>query len=670
MTATATRFTGDLSVRPWGIGLVLAVATLLVYGPVGTYPFVNYDDWAYVTHNPQVVPGLSWEGLTWAFRSLELSNWHPVAWLSHMLDVQLFGMDAGAHHLSNLGLHLINTLLLFGIFTRATGFVWKSGFVAALFALHPLHVESVAWISERKDLLCTLFFLLSIRWYLGWIERPQLLRYLAVVVFFMIGLMAKPMVVTLPFVLLLLDFWPLGRIGPAGSGKGLAGVVVEKIPLLILSSLSCIMTYHAQNLGGSIGSIDVLPLHLRIGNAVIAYGAYMGKMIWPRNLAVLYPIPEPLPWLTAVLTGLILVALFVLAFRQMGRRPWLTVGWLWYVGMLIPVIGLVQVGSQAMADRYTYLPLVGLFVIVAWGVDDFVPNVFGRRIVLASAAVLAIAGLSILTVRQVGYWQSSSALFAHALKVTRSNPVAHYNMGSALKARGRWAEALVHFRKALALNPDSGAHNNIGVILAGQGWADEAGVHWRQAMALASDDPEAFANYGLMRVRQGRIDEGVAYLVRALAVDPDFGPAHAHLGMAMLRRGDIRGAIASLRKALASPPRDPGAQMALNKALGLHGNIRNAVDRLAKALGTTGGGGGERRAAYQALETAISDYQGAVSRLPGYEAGAFDRQRLPAVVRVQAEYAWKEGRFILNERASSLNPDGVEKQDHGRSDRR
>lgn len=642
--------------RYWLVCVALAGATLLVYGQIGTYPFVNYDDWAYVESNAQVGRGLTWEGLAWAVTSLEIGNWHPVTWLSHMLDVELFGLDAGIHHWVNLGLHIFNSLLLFGIFNRITACLWKSAFVAALFALHPLHVESVAWVSERKDVLSAFFFMLTVRGYVLWVERPAPWRYVAVVIFFVLALMAKPMVVTLPFVLLLLDFWPLGRIGPVGSGKGRAGVVVEKIPLLILTALSCIMTYHAQNVGGAVSRMDVLPLHLRVVNAVIAYGAYLQKMIWPQNLAVFYPLPENLPWIEATLAGLLVAVLFVFAFRQMGRRPWLTMGWLWYAGMLVPVIGLVQVGSQAMADRYTYLPLIGMFVIVAWGMDDLFSAVPGGRIVLATSAVLTIAWLSVLTVWQVGHWQSSTELFGHALAVTRNNHLAHYNMGGALKARGRHAEALIHFRKALALYPDSGTHNNIGVILAGQGRADEAEVHWLQAMALAPDDPEAYANYGLMLVRRGRLEKGMAYLYKALAVDPDFGPAHAHMGMAMLRRGDIHGAIAALRKALALNPRDIGTQMALDKALALYKNIRDAADRMGQALGAAPNNP-ELWRARQAFETAITEYQKVVSRLPGYTAGAFDRHRLPEVSRIRAAYARQAG---------MMDPEILKGLDHGR----
>jgi protein O-mannosyl-transferase len=635
-----SRITG----RYWLVCMGLVAATLLAYQAVGGFSFVNYDDWAYVESNPQVRRGLTWDGLAWAFGTVAYSNWHPVTWLSHMLDVELFGVDAGAHHLSNLVLHILNSLLLFGILHRITGALWKSAVVAALFALHPLHVESVAWVSERKDLLSALFFMLTIRWYVLWVERPAPLRYAAVAMFFALGLMAKPMVVTLPFVLLILDFWPLGRMGPAGGGRekarAWASLAVEKTPLLVLSALSCAVTYQAQNLGGSISRLDVLPFYLRAANAVLAYTAYMGKMIWPRHLAVLYPIPEPLPWLKTALSFLLLLALFIFAFRQMRQRPWLTAGWLWYAGMLVPVIGLVQVGSQAMADRYTYLPLIGLFVIVAWGMDDICRAVPGKQRLLAVASVSVIFAMSVSTFWQVKHWRDSVALFGHAIAVTRNNHVAHFNMACALKDRGRLAEAEMHYMKTLALNPDQpGAHNNLGVALAGQGRIEDAGAHWRLAMAMAPDDPKAFDNYGLMLIRDGRIEEGMTYLARALAVDPDFSPAHANMGMAMLCRGEIGNAIGSLTKAVELTPHDINARKQLAMAKTLKSKILGAVQGLETILEKAPrGNAGMLGAKRKALAGAISDYQRAVSRLPGFAAEDFNPAALPAVGRVLAEW--------------------------------
>ena len=421
--------------------LFLVIATLAVYWQVRNYSFVNYDDHMYVTQNHNVQAGLTLESITWSFTTIQASNWHPLTWISHMLDCQLYGMNPGRHHLTNVLLHILNSLLLFLVFMRMTGKLWQSGFVAALFALHPLHVESVAWISERKDVLSTFFWMLSLWGYLRYVERPGACRYLLLFFLFILGLMTKPMLVTLPFVLLLLDYWPLNRFQFGSSGDCNYsiqrpfdfGLVWEKTPLFLLAAVSSVMTYIVQKSGGAVNSLATIPFHDRIANAIVSYVSYIGKMIWPDNLAVFYPYPKSILLWKVAGAGLLLVVVSVVIFRMVRTKPYFAVGWLWYIGTLVPVIGLVQVGSQGMADRYTYVPLIGIFVIIAWGVPDFMPKWRYKKIgfTVTIAAILAI--IMITTRLQIRYWSDSLTLFKHAFEVTTvDNCIVHGKLGEAL----------------------------------------------------------------------------------------------------------------------------------------------------------------------------------------------------------------------------------------------
>jgi len=387
------------------ICVFLILATLAVYWQVQHHAFVNYDDSFYVTDNRHIQEGLTLESVRWAFTTTYGGNWHPLTWLSHMLDHKLFGMNPGRHHLTSLILHVLNTLLLFLVFKKMTGDSWPSGFVAALFALHPLHVESVAWIAERKDVLSTFFWMLTMWSYIRYIERPATGRYLTALLFFSLGLMAKPMVVTLPFVLLLLDYWPLNRLQNQPSNAKITsqtktdflGLVREKIPFFILVEMSCVATFYAQNQAGAMVSLDSIPFIARFANAVLSYATYMGKMIWPSNLAVIYMYPEMVSWWQAAAAGLALASIFSAAFIFIKKKPYFAVGWLWFAGTLVPVIGLVQVGSQSMADRYTYIPLIGLFIVIAWGVPELVARLPRKKTWLTLLAALTIAVLMLLT---------------------------------------------------------------------------------------------------------------------------------------------------------------------------------------------------------------------------------------------------------------------------------
>jgi protein O-mannosyl-transferase len=434
------------------LAAALALLTVLAYLPVLGNGFVLLDDGLYVTANARVLKGLTGEGLAWIWSANVANNWHPLTVLSHMLDCQLYGLAPAGHHLTSLLLHLANGLLLFAVLHRMTGALWRSAAAAALFAVHPLHVESVAWVAERKDVLSGLFWMLAMAAYVGYAARPSRGRYLLVASMMILGLMAKPMVVTLPFVLLLLDVWPLGRLRiEPGWSRQLARLAAEKLPLLALSAAGCVVTIVWQTT--SLADLDVVPWRLRLANAAVSYATYLGKTLLPRNLAVFYPLQLDIAVWKAAAAAVLIAALTALAVWKARRAPWFLVGWLWYLGTLVPVIGLVQVGRQAMADRYTYLPSIGLFLIVCWGLPELAGNRAGRRVVLAIASVTAILALTVATRAQVRHWSDSVSLFRHALAVTEGNYVAHVGLAKALRQQKDWAGAREQYRAALALRP-------------------------------------------------------------------------------------------------------------------------------------------------------------------------------------------------------------------------
>jgi tetratricopeptide (TPR) repeat protein len=558
--------------------LALIAANLIVYASVRHHDFVNFDDDDYVTTNAVVLRGLTWHGVSWAFTTGYADNWHPLTWLSHMLDVQLYGLDPGAHHLTNLLFHIANTLLLFGLLHRMTVALGRSAFVAGLFAVHPLHVESVAWVAERKDVLSTLFWMLTLWAYVEYVKRPgprrsdlrrsAVLGYSAVLLFFALGLMAKPMLVTLPFVLLLLDFWPLGRVGASPSGATIGRLLWEKLPLLALAALSSIVAFVVHRRGGAVISLGVTPLILRVENALISYVAYIGKMLWPARLAVLYPYAQSLPlwWVAGAFLGLMGVSVAVICAGP--RRPYLLVGWFWYLGALVPVIGLIQVGDQAMADRYTYIPLIGLFIIVAWGVPELLVRWPLRRIALRAAAALVILACAFAASGQLQYWENSTTLWTHALAVTTGNNIAHNNLGVALAGQGKIDEAIVQYSEALRTKPNyANAHNNLGVALDDQGKIDEAIAQYIEALRIRPDYANAHINLGVALANQGKIDEAIAHFTEALRIEPDSAKAHNDLGIALASQGKIDDAIAQFTEALRIKPDYADAHNNLEVAL-------------------------------------------------------------------------------------------------------
>jgi Tfp pilus assembly protein PilF len=577
---------------------------ILLYGQVAGHEFVGFDDDRYIFANPHVRQGLTWEGVKWAFSGFHVMNWHPLTWLSHMLDVQLFGLEAGGHLLVNVALHAANAVLLFVALRQMTGTLWPCAFVAALFAMHPMRVESVAWASERKDVLSGLFWMLTMLAYAGYARRPAAARYLLVFAALALGLMVKPMLVTLPCVLLLLDLWPLGRWRPGSAereGPGrtpaafaprpISGLVLEKLPLLGLCAVSGAATLLAQRSGGAVSSLEAMPFASRLANALVAYVAYLRKTIWPSDLACFYPHPaavssDPAALIGAAIgAGLVLGCITLLAAHSARRRPYLTVGWFWYLGTLVPVIGLFQVGTQAMADRYAYLPLVGIYILAAWGVRDLAAR--RPRVELASkaAAPILLAAFGAATWHQVGTWQNSRTLYEHALRVTSDNYLIHNNLGAVLEKEGRIAEATGHFERALRIRPAfAPAHTNLGNVLLRRGDPAQAAVHYQRALRLDPDNAEAQNNLGSVFESQGRLAEAQDRFERALRIRPNYADAHYNLGVVFEARGDLTRAAAQYQHAVRLDPDHAKAHGNLGIVLIRQGKLAEAAARLERAL--------------------------------------------------------------------------------------
>jgi tetratricopeptide (TPR) repeat protein len=557
------------------ICLVLVLTTGAIYWQVRNHDFVGYDDDGYVFENARVQKGLTLDNTVWAFKTTQKSNWHPLTWLSHMLDVELFGLQAGHHHMVSVLFHILNSLLLFGVFRKMTGQVWQSGFVAAMFALHPLHVESVAWVSERKDVLSMFFWMLTLWGYVRYVEYPKINRYLPVIGFFALGLMAKPMLVTLPFVLLLLDYWPLKRIqlnsfnhesasSELRSSMGL--LILEKTPLFILTLASCFITFFAQAKGGAVGLSEIHPFSDRVANALVSYLKYIQKMIWPDNLAVLYPYLIEIPNWQLGAAIVLLVGISFLAIRYLRQAPWLGVGWFWYLGTLIPVIGLVQVGVQALADRYTSIPLTGLFMIVAWGVPQLMAGWRHRTLAISGSCVIIFPILIVTAWNQTGYWQNSRILFEHALEVTTDNYVIYNNLGFELAERGRIDDAIQQYRQALRINPDFEiAYINLGKALLFKGKVDESIRYYQALLKIKPEYAGVHHNLGLVLLRKGEIDNAIFHFKEALRIDNDYAEVYNSLAAAMLSKGEIESAINLFRQALQKKPDFYEAQQNLSK---------------------------------------------------------------------------------------------------------
>ena len=561
------------------ICLFLIAATLSVYWQANKFDFVNFDDNDYVTDNLHVQAGLTPKNIIWALTTTHASNWHPLTWLSHMLDFQLYGMNPGQHHMTNVLFHILNTLLLFFVFRKMTDNVWQSGFVAALFALHPLHVESVAWISERKDVLSAFFFMLTIWSYTLWAKQSLRSGYFLALLFFVLSLMSKPMVVTLPFVLLLLDFWPLNRLdlkwpknySNCPQKKSVYHLLWEKFPFFVFSTVSCFVTFFAQKKGGAVKSFEVYPLMVRLSNALHSYLKYIIKLLLPHKMAVLYQHPGILPLWETVGTLLILLSISLFSIIGIQRRPYCTVGWFWFLGTLIPVIGIIQIGSQAMADRYMYIPSIGIFIIMAWGVPGIVSNLSFKNIFLSLFATVFLLILGLFTWKQLHYWKNSIMLFERAIAVAPYNAVPHNNLGNALKEIGRVGDAVKHYRKAIRFKPDYyEAHSNLAGALEKTGRIDEAISHYMEALRIKPEFEQGHYNLANLLNNIGRTDEAIKHYFEALRIEPNFEKAHNNLGVALVNRGDVAAAEFHFKEALRINPNYTLAKNNLQNLLNLH----------------------------------------------------------------------------------------------------
>jgi len=572
--------------------LLLAAVTLAIYNPVNRHPFVNYDDDRYVINNPHVRQGLTADTIAWALTSTEQANWHPLTWMSHALDCSLFRLNPAGHHFTSILLHVVNVILLFLLLIWATDRLGPSLFVAVLFALHPINVESVAWVAERKNLLCTTFFLLTL-WAYGWYARkPGYGRYLVVAGLFVCGLASKPMVITLPFVLLLLDYWPLARVRGANEDVDKtptlrwSRLVIEKLPLFALSAASAVITMQAQRAGGAIRTTAEVSFGARIATAIWAYAMYLWKMIWPARLAPLYPHPgDSLAAWQVLVAAAVLIAISVMVWRLRAHR-YLLVGWLWFLGTLVPVIGLVQVGEAAMADRYAYIPLIGIFVMIAFGAADWAES---RQLGFwpAIPATIILIALALVTHRQIDYWQSNYDLWSHTLAVTQNNFVAENNLGGALILQDREEEAHPHFEAAARINPnDPMSHSNLGIYFQKHGLMREAVTQYETAVNLTSDPgllAQTYANLGAAHRALGDDEQAHKDFDQSLRINPNQYNACFGLGLLGQKHGKLDEAISDLSRSVELQPTAQG-YLELGRALAQAGRVPEALDAYQQAL--------------------------------------------------------------------------------------
>jgi len=575
--------------------LALLLLTVIAVFPIRHNDFINFDDDFYVVNNQHVTGGITRQSVVWAFTAFHMGHWHPLTWLSHMLDCQLFGLNPLGHHLDNVLLHLINVLLLFAVLRELTGAFWRSAFVAAAFALHPLRVESIAWVSDRKDLLSTVFWMLTMLAYLRYVRRPRVGIYLVMLLFFVLGLLAKAMLVTLPFVLLLLDYWPLGRLGwgqrgwqsPLDAAAGTAWskvsiyrLIWEKLPLIVFVPVSAVVGGLAQSSGGAMMDVSALPMIDRITNAIVYYVRYLGKIFYPDNLAVLYILKnDPFPLGKVLLCLLLLVCITALVVYLLGRRPYLAVGWLWFLGIMLPVIGLAQSGPQSTADRYTYLPSIGIFMIIAWGMEELTRKWRYRRAALGFAGSGVLLAMVVGTNMQMRYWENSTTLFEQAVEVDPDNFLMHNNLGNALLAEKRDDEAIQHFLTASSFKKNyAEPHYNLGLAFRARGEVHKAIDHFRQALRIKKDYPEAYNNLGVMLAEQGQLAEAIELFQQALSIRPDYADSYINLAMAYRLQGNYSESVKYFRRALELKPDDAEASELLAETLQMQG--QNKLDIL------------------------------------------------------------------------------------------
>jgi tetratricopeptide (TPR) repeat protein len=629
----------------WLLAALLGLVTMALYWPAMRWDFVNFDDPDYVTANPHVQGGLSWAGVRWAFcNTKQAAYWAPVMWLSHMVVCQVFGLNPWGHHLINVLLHAVNTVLVFLLLRRLTGAEWRSLLVAALFGWHPLRVESVAWVTERKDVLSTFFFLLTLLAYVRYVEKTKVpsskseVFYGLALVFFALGLMSKPMLVTLPFVLLLLDYWPLRRVSSFKHSVSSFGtrsrstfnpqfsaLVFEKLPFFGLAAVASVVTFVVQKHGGAFLRVENLPLGARAGNALISYCRYLGKLFWPTDLAIFYPHPGHWPMEQVLLAGGLILGITVVFYVKRGRYPFMVMGWLWFVGTLVPVIGLVQAGEVAMADRFTYVPSLGVLIVVIWGIYELSQRWRYHEIAMSVAGCAVIFLCLGLTRQQIGYWKDSEALFRHALEVTENNYLAHNDLGAVLNMKNQTDEAISQYRQAIRLKPnDAEAHNNLGIALNKKGQIDEAISQFQEAIRLKPDFNMAHDNLGTALGMKGQTAEAISQFQEAIHLNPDDAAAHYNLGIILDAKGQTDEAISQYQEAIRLIPDYAAAHYNLGIALDRKGQTDEAISQYQEAirlkpdyakaynnLGTILGIKGQ-------TDEAINQYQEAIRLKPDY----------------------------------------------------
>ena len=574
--------------------LLLALGTAVLYWPVTSFPFINFDDSDYIYDNPVTQAGLTWHGFIWAFDGIHVGNWHPFTWLSHMLDCQLFGLNAGGHHFVNVLFHIANTLLLFVLLRSTTGAPWRSAFVAALFAWHPLHVESVAWIAERKDVLSTFFWLMTLLAYVRYAQiatsekspaakdvsansklktQNSKLYYSLALLCCALALLSKPMAVTLPFTLLLVDLWPLRRILNLKSQiSNLGWLVVEKIPFFLLSLGLCLVTFLVQRTAGAVSPVE---WSSRLGNVPVAYARYLSKLFWPADLSIVYPYVYHWPALAIIGSVLMLLLISALALFVVRQKSWLASGWFWYLGTLVPVIGFVQVGAQSMADRYSYIPSIGLFVIVVWGISDFCAERPKGKTLLALAGGSVLMGCVLAASSQIAYWRDSSSLFLHAIEVTQNNYVAENVLGKTFENRGDLPRAAVLYQDAVRIEPRYAVSQyNYGLALVALGHKEEAFEHLAAAAKLDPRNADAQFNLGIFFLQNNRWADAAPCFEATLRLRPEFAPAHARLGEALVKLGKYPEAAMQFREALRLQPDLSEAAQNLDRLLAEHPDLK------------------------------------------------------------------------------------------------
>jgi tetratricopeptide (TPR) repeat protein len=602
------------------ISIALVAATLAAYEPIRHNDFVSYDDTTYITENPNVTGGITQHSIVWAFTTGHSSNWHPLTWLSHMLDYEIYGLNPLGHHITNVLIHIVNSLLLFWILRKMTGTIWTSAFVAGVFALHPLQVDSVAWAAEKKTVLSGLFWLLTIAVYIHYTKQPRLGRYLLLFVVFGFCIMTKPVVVTLPLVLLLLDYWPLERVkwGQLGTPSSptkvirhkasMGRLITEKIPLFALSAILCLITFVSQKSGGAVIELETVPLDYRIANMFFSYIRYIGKMIWPSRLAVFYPYHiADLSVTTVIICAALFALITILAIYTYRQNKHITTGWLWYVVTLVPVIGLVQAGFQSLANRYMYLPMLGLLIIIAWSAKDLIVKHPQLKAVTAVMGTIVLLSLLILTRAHVRHWQNSITLFEYALKTTTNNATAEVNYGIALlHEAGRFDEVISHLRKAVRLNPTFAiARYNLGKILLQQGKSNEAIECFNELLQQNGDSAEAHFNLAVAFNMQKKYDDAIKHLAKVLEIDPNYPDARNKMEITLIISGRTNDAFAYFNEILRTS-KDPAEEytnlgvvytqagkyelaiQSFTKAVELKPNSTTTLNNLAWTLATTG----------------------------------------------------------------------------------